>query len=442
METAHHNEGGTGKKRRAPAVVAGYDCEFVEPPQKQFQSECPVCLQILREPYINDCCGHSFCASCIERIEADSSRCPMCKAPAFTRIANKGLQRALNDFHVHCPHRELGCEWMGELGSLDRHLNLEPPFENQLEGCQLAVIACVYCGEGIRRDQLAAHTAERCPQRPYVCDYCTEYESTFEDVTLSHWSKCKCFPLPCPNGCSLSELGIQRQNLDHHVNEECPLSILQCELHYAGCDVSLPRKDMATHMSDNAVAHISLLASQNQWLTKQLQEKDKLNLQLAKEIELLRVVPATFKMSGFRELKKKGGAWHSPAFYTHSGGYKMSLRVDARGRGRGRGTHISVFVRLMRGEYDACLTWPFRGSVTYQLLNQLDEDNGHCTKTTVYDDSTSLHSAGRVIVGEQSGGWGKVKFISHSELGFNRAANRQYLKADSLVFRIVAVEVV
>ena len=30
----------------------GYNCAFVERPQSEFQTECPICLLVLREPYI------------------------------------------------------------------------------------------------------------------------------------------------------------------------------------------------------------------------------------------------------------------------------------------------------------------------------------------------------------------------------------------------------
>ena len=40
------------------------------------------------------------------------------------------------------------------------------------------------------------------------------------------------------------------------------------------------------------------------------------------------------------------------------------------GDGSGRATHLSFFLTLMRGEYDALLTWPFRQTVTLTLLDQ------------------------------------------------------------------------
>ena len=40
------------------------------------------------------------------------------------------------------------------------------------------------------------------------------------------------------------------------------------------------------------------------------------------------------------------------------------------GDGSGKGTHLSFFITLMRGEYDALLPWPFRQAVTLTLVDQ------------------------------------------------------------------------
>ena len=256
------------------ADKTGYECEFVESPPKNYRPECPICLQILREPHLISCCGHNFCAVCIVRVGKDGKPCPLCNQPVFTTMANKGLKRDLNELRVYCPHHLHGCEWEGELGKLDEHLNSDPLPERQLEGCLFAVIECLHCKEGIRRDEIGGHQLKRCPQRLYACEYCAEYKSTLEEMIHSHWPECKYFLLPCPNECTPSGFGIQRQYLDQHVKKECPLTVMQCELHHVGCEVTLPRKDMADHMKEDSISHISLLAAENHHLSKRLLEKE------------------------------------------------------------------------------------------------------------------------------------------------------------------------
>ena len=61
---------------------------------------------------------------------------------------------------------------------------------------------------------------------------------------------------------------------------------------------------------------------------------------------------------------------YSAPFYTSRHGYKACLRLYMNGDGAGKGTHLSFFITLMRGEYDALLPWPFRQAVTLTLVDQ------------------------------------------------------------------------
>ncbi len=107
--------------------------------------------------------------------------------------------------------------------------------------------------------------------------------------------------------------------------------------------------------------------------------------------------------------------------------------MHANGRDTGKGTHVSVYVHFMRGEFDDSLKWPFRGVISYQLLDQVDGED-HKTKTNTYDDKVSDKHCTRVTEGERSWGWGYEQFITHTEL------EPKYLRNDTLIFQIHKVE--
>ncbi|XP_030063438.1 TNF receptor-associated factor 1 [Microcaecilia unicolor] len=65
----------------------------------------------------------------------------------------------------------------------------------------------------------------------------------------------------------------------------------------------------------------------------------------------------------------------SPAFYTARYGYKACLRVYFNGDGVAKGTHVSLFFAIMKGEYDALLSWPFKHKVTFMLLDQNNREH-------------------------------------------------------------------
>ena len=61
---------------------------------------------------------------------------------------------------------------------------------------------------------------------------------------------------------------------------------------------------------------------------------------------------------------------YSPPFYTSPHGYRMCIRTYLNGDGIGKGTHLSLFFVLMRSEHDNLLSWPFKQSVRFTLINQ------------------------------------------------------------------------
>ena len=61
---------------------------------------------------------------------------------------------------------------------------------------------------------------------------------------------------------------------------------------------------------------------------------------------------------------------YSPPFYTSPHGYRLCLRAYLNGDGDGKGTHISLFVVIMKSEFDDLLAWPFTHEVTLTLINQ------------------------------------------------------------------------
>ena len=201
------------------------------------------------------------------------------------------LKRALYALKAHCSHQKDGCEWTGELGQLDAHLNEDPEPEKQVNGCQFVEIHCLYeCGDRLQRRYIQKHQTELCTKRPFSCEHCHNYESYYDDVIHNHWPVCGSFPLPCPNQCGSFP---QRQNIENHIDKECPLTTISCDFHHVGCTVTLPRKDMPEHLRENLITHISLLAtSHSKHQTKLVEnqaeiikQKDEISKQQAKLTE-------------------------------------------------------------------------------------------------------------------------------------------------------------
>ena len=370
----------------------GYDCEFIEKPPKPFQSECPICLQVLREPYQATCCGYSFCRACIHRIKARYAPCPCCKANEFDHYPNKGLQRSLCEFKVHCSNKEQGCQWVGELGQLDNHLNLNLSQQNQLQGCQLSQIKCLHCSELFLRSGIEDHQNNQCPRRPFSCEYCKEFDSCYEEVTTNHWPVCGSYSMPCTNKCGET---LQRQNLENHIANDCPLTNINCDFQHVGCEVRLPRKDMPAHLGESVATHMSLHMASH----KKLKEENKKLKQRVAELERDNKTQSTtgaqthlFIMNNFSKYKRKKEIWASSQFYSHFRGYNMLLAM------RVSQTHVEAFIHIVKREHDEHLSWPFHGSLTISVIGECDTYTKTiiCNETNAVDFVTESFESGHV----------------------------------------------
>ena len=141
---------------------------------------------------------------------------------------------------------------------------------------------------------------------------------------------------------------------------------------------------------------------------------------------------AVFKMPKFNQLKSEEKDWTSDAFYSHSRGYKLCLNVEANGYGTAKGSHVSIFIYIMKGEYDGNLPWPCKAQVCVELLNQV-ADEGHHSYMIDFEEE----EATRVQTGETgTNGYGPCSFIAHDNLRYSITTNTQYLNDDCLFFRI------
>ena len=374
--------------------------DFVEQPPGEYF--CPVSFAVLLEPYQTQCCGNHLSQEAYQRLQGQP--CPVCREENLTAMRDKYLKRKVLSLKVKCSHKAEGCEWEGELGSLEQHFK---------GSCQYAAVLCpnsrinrgyfYYCNERVKRRNLEEHKSLHCPLRPFACQYCN-HKATYQEVTKEHWPVCEKYPLPCPNECGEEE--IERQHLKGHLEQTCPLEVIQCEYSYAGCGAQLQRHLMPAHVKESMEAHLLMIMQEvrqqrkrNCQLEDCMKQQELLNKQQGDQIkqqgdqikqqgDLIKqqgehiaailkvsniVPPVNIVMDEFREHRQNDDTWYSPPFFSHVGGYKMRLRVD-NGVKIGRATHVSASVHLIKGEFDDDLKWPFFGDITVELHHQQSAD--------------------------------------------------------------------
>ena len=344
--------------------------------------------------------------SCINRLQ--SNRCPNCRNSLIDRngirkyFPDKASDRRIKELKVKCDNHKNGCKWEQELAQLEEHLSK----------CGYAKVRCKNkCKQYVMRHNISNHLQNQCPMREYQCPKCKE-KGKYQTITTDHLEVCLEHDITCPNpGCGV---GFKRKEKIPHLST-CQKERIKCDYSKIGCAHESCRDEMAEHISGSTEHHLKLAMQQ-----------------LAKQ-----TCPTVIKMDKFQIHKDTSAEWYSPPFYSHPRGYKMCLKVYANGIGDGEGTHVSVYLFMMRGENDDNLVWPFQGEVTFTLLNQLEDKNHRVKKVLLHDEDVHQMNKSRVTDGERGKrGYGIPQFIPHGKLDHRADTNCQYLKDDSLYFRV------
>ena len=355
--------------------------------------------------------------------------------------------REIKEIPVYCDNGiERSCQWEGTVGMLEAHAAT----------CEYALLPCpLICGDNIIRKDLDAHLKSHCLNRHYECGYCGE-QGTYAFITYTHDDTCVKKIVPCPYECPQ---GMPREDIAKHVKSECINTLVACKYKSIGCEAVLRRGDMIKHGQDDKV-HLSkcldavmnlhraaiesqhssaeLLACVVSMSDKNAQVRDKIQQldhqlvvqhQEAKKSSDMLVrcgQPVVFKVTKFQRKRQRNKMFTSSPFYTSPTGYHVAVNVLVNGSNDAKGTHVSVCALLKKGKFDDEIAWPFVGKLSFTLLNQLSDTNHHCC-VLVLDAERNVSVESR---------WGVNQFISHSELGHQPARNTQYLKDDTLYFRV------
>ena len=336
---------------------------------------------------------------------------------------------------MRCDNVDKGCTWTGTVGTLKNHV----------DKCQYTLVRCSYkCKDNgndfslVRKD-LKNHLTTECPNRAHKCEYCGE-EGTYASITEEHDQLCLKKQIPCPN--TECKMSVERGRVEEHVANECVYTIVACQYSNIGCIKKEKRKNIKTHEEDDKVhLHLSLkkiaelddaISSSNNKITSLMDEMSQLKSFLDDELNLKKKKCIKICVPGYSQKKIAKEIYHSAPFFTVPNGYVMNFRVDTNGYGVGEGTHVSVYTELLKLPHrEDQLKWPFRGTVAFELLNQLADDK-HKKYVVEYIDNSHARPGG---------GWGCHCFIPHSDLPHNPATKTQYLAADdTLYFRVTVQE--
>ena len=145
-----------------------------------------------------------------------------------------------------------------------------------------------------------------------------------------------------------------------------------------------------------------------------------------------------WKVDGFSEILKQAksgstvdsGKIYSEPFYAGKQGYRLRMCIFPFGDQTNKNRYLSVFIAIMKGKYDAILSWPFNQKVTFMLIDQQDDPAERKNLESFFVTDTSSSSFARPTTDENEG-LGFLRFVSHKNL-----KTRRYVVDDTLFLQV------
>ena len=400
---------------------------------------CVVCKLVLRQP-IQSFCGHRYCESCLRDLKSantDGVTCQACidedsvneYSDLSQTFLDKAMNRELNGLGVNCTAD--GCEWTGVLKEYDQHKT----------NCKHSLVTCI-CGMAISEDLLDSHEEHDCGHTLVACGFdCPtkvlrkDLDNHNEDFVHVHLAKLHvmCLEIESTTGNTTSEeelmrlsakvrgmdtlvrsfmqtlssasqqnghgasntQGINGQRLDD-LNTEVANTMATIDQLYTNLETRLNNLGQIQRSAEDQQARLDAMRQTVTSLERNLALRDVSLADLDVRIQSAEYSThdgsLVWRLSEWKRKFDDARAGrtpslYSPPFFTSRSGYKMCLRLYPFGDGTGRGSHASLFFVVMRGPFDAVLSWPFRQKVTLTLIDQTS--GRHLTESFRPDPSSS-----------------------------------------------------
>ena len=386
--------------------------------------------------------------------------CPYCDITAEREVISSEHKEKCHKFPITCPNN---CSLDGiPRDDMDEHKKV----------CPLQMIQCEYqCGAVIARNKVEQHNENSILQHIYSVKHeltisfqnATELESKYLETertlvtstaSLSDTLKTIVFnlrsnALNAKHDKSPSNY-IMPIDLYHFkyfrlmIMSQQLLTILMIVflLYYAHeyYTTVIAKSDLST-VSDIDI-NISLVIHDLIDKTPYFSLQNELQLEYWSKIGL--VAPVIIEMPDVNTHKNNKLVWFSNPFYAFKGGYLMCMKVSVAGYEDGEDTYMSVFLHLMKGQYDNELSWPMRGEYTIALL-AIDPVFMRITEkhymTVQFDTNitTVVENYQRVMMGKMNHiGIGFPQYISHAKLFRENYFGQQHFlsRHNSLFFKI------
>ena len=201
----------------------------------------------------------------------------------------------------------------------------------------------------------------------------------------------------------------------------------------------IQRREVESHLQAAMRLHLDLACVKLSGTQKKFEETTK---KLEKKVNALekhihyseeKCESFTWRVDGFSEVLRKAKSGEktsiqSSPFYRCR--YKCKMAIYPNGAATGENTHLSLYLKIMKGEYDATLTWPFDKKYKFTLIDQ--QENEHDRENVVSSEIRDPKSSSvQRPVQKENVGRGFHQFVSHEKL-----QKRRYIVDDTIFVQV------
>ena len=202
--------------------------------------------------------------------------------------------------------------------------------------------------------------------------------------------------------------------------------------------LQIQRREVESHLQAAMRLHLDLACVKLGDTQKKLEETTK---KLVERVDALEkdmhskegCESFTWRIDGFSEVLRKAKSGEEPDIESspfYRSGYRFKIGIYPNGFDSGKNAHLTVYLVIMKGEYDATLTWPFDKKFTFTLIDQQENEHNreNIVKSITPDPKRSSFAR---PVEKQNPGWGIHQFVSHEQL-----QKRHYIVDDTIFFQV------
>lgn len=355
--------------------------------------ECKICHRIMVHP-IQTLRGESACEECYINAKGNSPICPIDQQPITSKpmyFKDRAKQREILNQSTVCLNTTAGCTWKGNIKEFFPH-NEECQFKGErCETCQITITPkfdiehfqscvmlpkdgkCLFKDVGCKQQELnngdlKNHMSNDTNYHVYIlmCQILTLIKQN-KRLEESNESKDKV----------IGKLENTVRTFKKKLNDELVemksqmVTEVKCQI------LAEVKNQILTEVKSQLVQQLNMTPKPTfcKFSDKDKQNLDDVELRLQLHENTTYDGNLLWKIDNYQRRRADAitgnvKALHSAPCFTSIYGFKYCLRLYLNGDGLGKNKFISLFLVIMRSEYDNIQEWPFTKKVKFTLLNQ------------------------------------------------------------------------